>query len=95
MGEAVEKLEAHLFEHGMPTDPQYVTREHLRWTPSSWSGCRSPTQCAPNRYRSVYRFFKYLGDIGELREHPMTRMKPPQPEEMLIPVVSSDHLRPS
>lgn len=78
--EAVRQLGAFLSDRGMPTQVANVRREHVeafiesllaRWKPAT----------AHNRYRGCQAFFRWLLEEGEVRESPMTRMKPPRVPE--------------
>jgi site-specific recombinase XerD len=85
-GEAVRQLSKFLTTNQMPTDPGLITREHLEafisdllvhWKPAT----------ASNRYRGLQRYFRWLVDEGEIKESPMSKMRPPkvpeQPPEIL------------
>jgi site-specific recombinase XerD len=85
-GEGVRQLSKFLTTNQMPTDPGLITREHLEafisdllvhWKPAT----------ASNRYRALQRYFRWLVDEGEIKESPMSKMKPPkvpeQPPEIL------------
>jgi site-specific recombinase XerC len=68
-----------------------VTREHLTfWITDILDHWKAST--ARNRYRSAYRFFGWLVDIGELENSPMSKIKPPKVEEFEVPVVPDDAL---
>lgn len=91
-GEAIDLMARFLRERGMPTDPQAITREHLtEWINDILARWRATT--AANRYRGASRFFAYLVDVGELKESPMARMKPPRIDEVEVPIVSEADLR--
>ncbi len=85
-GESVEQLSTFLSTHGMPTEPQSITREHLtEWV--NWMLGQFKSATALNRYRGVFRFFQYLIEIDEITISPMAKMKPPKVEEMEIPII--------
>ena len=91
-GTSVAQLTGFLREHGMPMAPSTIAREHVeafitdllaRWKPAT----------AHNRYRACRSFFVWLVDEGEIRESPMTRMKPPRLPEVPPPVLREPELR--
>lgn len=91
-GEAVDLFEAFLLGKGMPSDPANVTREHVtEWVNDILDNWKSST--ALNRYRSLFRFFEYLVEAGEITASPMARMKPPKVEEEEVPIISDADLQ--
>ena len=91
-GTAVSQLTGFLSDHGMPTTPANVHREHVeafitsileRWKPAT----------AHNRYRGCHAFFRWLLEEGEIRASPMERMKPPRLPEEPPPVLREGELR--
>jgi site-specific recombinase XerD len=89
---SARQLARFLAEHGMPTTPASITREHIeafitdlleRWKPAT----------AHNRYRALNSFFRWLVDEGEIRTSPMERMKPPRLPETPPPVLRDSELR--
>ena len=90
--ETTEIFLAFLTDKGMPTALNKIGREHVesfvedqlaRWKPTT----------ALTRYQALRQFFNFAVDEGELRDSPMTRMKPPTIGEVPVPVVSDDDLR--
>lgn len=91
-GEAVDQFGAFLAERGMPTDPLYITREHIEeWIKDLLANWKAST--AKNRFRSLHRFFGYLVEVEELQAHPMAKMKAPSVDDTEVPVVKEEHLR--
>lgn len=91
-GEAVDRMGAFLLKQGMPTSPEFITREHVtEWVNDMLATWKSAT--AANRYRGASRFFAYLVEAGELKESPMARMKPPKVEEMEVPIIRDGDLQ--
>jgi site-specific recombinase XerD len=91
-GTSVRQLARFLAEHGMPTSPRAISREHVeafitdlleRWKPTT----------AHNRYRALGSFFRWLLDEGEIRTSPMERMKPPRLPETPPPVLREAELK--
>lgn len=89
---SVERLADFLADKGMPTDLAAIRREHIeafvedqlaRWSPAT----------AVNRYTGVRAFFKWAQEEGEIREHPMARMRKPRMPEQRPPMLSRDELR--
>lgn len=48
---------------------------------------------ALNRCRSLFRFFEFLVEAGEIKASPMARMKPPNVEEEEVPAISDADLQ--
>jgi site-specific recombinase XerD len=89
--ESVKQLIDYLRQNGMPLDVAGIRREHVesfivhlreRWKPST----------ANNRYRGCQAFFRWLVEEGELRESPMSRMKPPKIDEEPPDILRDDEL---
>jgi len=75
--ESVRQFSKFLADQGMPLEVSHIRREHIeafisrlleKWKPAT----------ANNRFRGVQGFFKWLTDEGEIKESPMTRMRPPR-----------------
>lgn len=98
-GIAVEQLGHFLRAEGYPTDPTKVKREHLSaWMlhlqrPAEAGGRGLSAQTALQRHQSVRQFFKFLEESGDIKESPMTKLKPPRVPEKLVPVIPDDDLR--
>lgn len=89
--EALGLFQRFLVEQGMPQSVSSVRREHVesfiadllsRWKPNT----------ANNRYRGLQQFFKWCEEEGEVKESPMTRMKPPRVPEAAPPIRSEQEL---
>ena len=48
---------------------------------------------AANRYRSVQQFFRWAVDEGEIKDSPMTKMRPPKIPEDMAPVLREEDLK--
>jgi len=90
--DAVARLDAFLAAHGMPRDVANVRREHVEAFIEDQLARLKPASAA-NRYRSLQQFWKWLADEGEIRESPMTRMRPPTIPETPPAVLREDELR--
>jgi site-specific recombinase XerD len=90
--DAVRQLGEFLTDHGMPTRPSDITREHVEEFIPHLLQTRSPAT-AHTRYRALRRFFGWLEDEGEIRYSPMARMKAPRLPERPPEVPSDDDLR--
>jgi len=76
----------------MPQRIVNIRREHVeafiadqlhRWKPTT----------AANRYGGLRAFFRWAVDEGEIRESPMTKMRPPRVGEPQIPVLTMEEIR--
>jgi site-specific recombinase XerD len=90
--ESATQFVAFLQEHGLPTQAQLITREHVelfvvdlrrRWKPAT----------ANNRYRGLAQLFRYLLDEGEIADSPMARTRPPRVPEVSVPVLTEIELK--
>lgn len=90
--EAVTQLADYLREQGMPQRLTGIRREHVeafmtylldRWTPAT----------ANVRYGGLRAFFKWAQEEGEVKESPMTHMRPPRVPERAVPLLSPDELK--
>ncbi len=78
---AVGQLGKHLAAHGMPTDVDAISREHIESFITAILARRKPST-ANQRYRSLQQFFNWLLEEGDITAHPMKNIKPPHfPEE--------------
>ena len=77
---AVNQLETHITERGMPLAISSITREHVesfiehllkKWKPAT----------ASNRYRALQSFFGFCLEEGEIKLSPMRNMTPPMVPE--------------
>ncbi len=74
--EGVDRLARFLVEQGMPTDLAGIRREHMEaWIVDILAHGKATT--AANRYRSAQQFWKWAVEEGEVRESPMSKMRPP------------------
>jgi site-specific recombinase XerD len=90
--EAVTQFDAFLTDRGMPRDVATIHREHVEAFIEDQLVRLKPASAA-NRYRSLQQYFKWLADEGEVRESPMTRMKPPSVPETPPPVLRDDQIK--
>ena len=89
---AIRHLDTFLTARGMPRVVGAMRREHIEAFIEDQLARLKPASAA-NRYRSLQQFFKWLADEGELKESPMTRMKPPTVPETPPPVIREDEIR--
>lgn len=89
---ATDGLAAFVAAHGMPTDVESITREHIE---SYIEDClsRYAPATANQRYRSLQQFFRWATDEGEIAENPMRRMRPPTVPEKAVPVLPDEQIR--
>jgi site-specific recombinase XerD len=86
--EALTLFGRFLVDHGMPTDPTVISREHIEEFIAQLLTRFKPAT-ASNRYRALGTFFRWLVEEGEIPASPMAKMRPPAvPEEP--PAVLSD-----
>ena len=90
--EAATLLDRFLAEQGMPRDVTSINREYLEAFISHLLETRAPAT-AHNRYRGLSALFRWLLDEGEIRRHPMEKMRPPRLPEHAPPVLQEDQLR--
>jgi site-specific recombinase XerD len=90
--DAVARLDAFLEAHGMPRAVAAIHREHVEAFIEDQLARLKPASAA-NRYRSLQQFFRWLVDEGEVRESPMSRMKPPTIPETPPEVLREDQLQ--
>ncbi len=90
--QAIARFADFLRDKGMPQDVAHIKREHVeafiedrlaRWKPST----------ANHSYRGLLRFFAWLVEEGEIKESPLTRMKPPRIPENPPPVLTEVQLK--
>ncbi len=65
---------------------------HLQ-RPTAAGGRGLSAQTALQRFQSVRQFFKFLEDVGNIKESPMLKLKPPRVPEKLVPVIADDDMR--
>jgi site-specific recombinase XerD len=89
--EATGQLDAFLAAQGMPRTVAGIHREHVEAFIVDQLARLKPASAA-NRYRSLQQFFRWLVDVGELRESPMAHMKPPKVPETPPDILREDQL---
>lgn len=87
-----QRLADFLDTQGMPTAVDGIAREHVEAFIVAEIDRTSATS-AGSRFRSLQQLFKWLEDEGEITASPMTRLRPPQKEEKLVPVLPEDDAR--
>lgn len=90
--EGVERFATFLEGVGMPTDLAAIRREHVESFISDVLEHGRPATAA-NRYRSLQQLFKWAVDEGEIRESPMSRMRPPKVPEDPPAVLRDEELK--
>ncbi len=68
-----------------------LTRPAIREWLAELNETREPST-VKTRYRGLFRFCGWLVDEGELTEHPMAKLSPPQPKSNPVPVLSDEEL---
>jgi site-specific recombinase XerD len=90
---AVGNLRDFVTREGMPDTVRNVTREHVETFIVDLQAKGAKPATVANRYRSLQQFFRWAVDIGEIRESPMARMKPPAIPETPPPVLREDQIK--
>jgi site-specific recombinase XerD len=90
--EGVTRLHEFLVAQGMPLQVANITREHLEAFLADQLA-RLRASSARARYASIRQFFAWAEAEGEIRESPMSRMRPPAVPEKPVPVLTEDALR--
>ena len=90
--ESANQLAKYLAEQGMPTDVEYIKREHVESFISHLLDT-AKTATANNRYRGLQQFFRWLVDEGEIKETPLARTKPPKIDEVPPDVLTDEQIR--
>ena len=62
--------------------PREVTREHVAHF-LAWRQEGHASNTTRNDYMALSRYFRWLVEEGEMRDNPMTRVKPPPPQERM------------
>lgn len=99
--EGIAQFDEFLAAKGMPRNVSAIRREHveafmdylLNDKVDERYGRRLRPGTAKNRYASLRAFFAWAVEEDELRESPMSRMKPPKVPEPLTPILTEDELR--
>ena len=89
---AVGNLRDFLARQGMPDTVRSVTREHVESFIVDLQAGAKPATVA-NRYRSLQQFWRYMVDIGEVKDSPMARMKPPTIPETPPPIIRDEQMK--
>ena len=90
---AVEQLRGHLLGEGHSTALRAIRPEHVEGflVALDEAGARAATRA--NRYRSLQQFFRWAVELGELRESPMARLRPPHIPEAPPAVLREEQIR--
>lgn len=89
---AVEMLELHLTERGMPTLVASIRREHVESFLATMTETYKPASVR-NRYTGVRQFFGWLLEEGEITETPVKNIPPPMIPENPPPILSDAQIR--
>jgi len=94
--EAVGQLQA--FVAGLPAGERprsasALRRGHVEAFLVALAGAGRSASTVSNRYRALQQFFAYLVEEGELRSHPMEKMKPPIVPEQPVAILTDEQLR--
>jgi site-specific recombinase XerD len=89
---ALQRFAAFLAARGMPTAIDGVRREHIEAFLVDLDERGAAAASVNLYYRSLQPFWKWALDEGEIRESPMTRMKPPAIPETPPPVLREEEL---
>ncbi|MDQ3222693.1 MAG: phage integrase N-terminal SAM-like domain-containing protein [Gemmatimonadota bacterium] len=65
-----------LVDRGMPTDPAAVTRAHIEEFIADQLRRFKPAT-APNRYRALQTFYRWMVEEEEISSPPIAKMRPP------------------
>jgi len=90
---AVEQFAAYLAAAGMPTNVAAVRREHVEAFLVSLQEKGQRPATVAQRYRSLQQFFKWLVGEGEIRESPMTNMRPPRVPVEPPPIIRAEQFK--
>jgi site-specific recombinase XerD len=90
--EAVRQLGSYLVAKGMPQELENLRREHVESYIEALLTNRS-SATGRNRFASLQQFFRWAVDEGEVKNSPMSRMKPPKVSSKRPRVLSIDDLK--
>ena len=90
--EAVRQLGSYLAGKGMPQELENLRRGHVESYIEDLLTNRS-SATARNRFASLQQFFRWAVDEGEVKNSPMSRMKPPKVSSKKPRVLSIDDLK--
>lgn len=85
-------LGEYLEREGMPTDVEYITREHITEHINDLLLTGSPSNAAMH-YRSLQQFFKWCVGEDHITASPMAKLRAPKTPEVIVPVVRADGLK--
>ena len=87
--QTVRALAQFLVDKGMPTDPNWIRREHIESFQVEQQNQGRKAGTVSLRHVALKGYFRWLIDEGEIKVNPMERMKVPkvaqQPVEVLLP----------
>jgi site-specific recombinase XerC len=87
---AAKALHTFLADNGMPTDVAAIRREHIEsWLVSLHERGSKPST-VNNRFRSVQPLWKWLKEVGEIRESPMRNMRQPAVPDSVVETPDAD-----
>lgn len=90
-GQAVRFFAAWLEEQGRDPVLEEFSRAAIReWLAQLMDVNEEST--VKTRYRGLFRFCRWLVDEGELEQHPMAGLSPPEPTSKPVPVLTDDEL---
>ncbi len=89
--EAVRLFSSFVQDKGMPKRITNIRREHVETFIADQLHSWKPATAA-NRYGGLRGFFKWAVDEGEIKESPMTKMRPPKVGEPQVPVLTVDEI---
>jgi len=84
---------AFLAEHGMPTQPAGVAREHVEAYLADATDRGLAAATVARFFRNLQQLFRWLVDDGEIQRSPMANMRPPAVPEQPVPLVGVEQLR--
>lgn len=90
---ALDLFATYLSAQGMPQEVTGVHGEHIEAWLASLHDAGNSAATVNNRYRSLAAFWKWLVTEGEIRESPMTRLRPPAVPDSSPPILTADDVR--
>ncbi len=88
---SVGQMVDYFVAHGMPDDPEKITREHVEMFLADFTEGHKPAT-VQTRYKCLRLFFSFLLEEREITVHPMANMKPPSIPETPVPIFSQEEL---
>ena len=92
-GNTLGQFEAFLRTMGMPLAPASITREHVAHYVESLQKAGRAEGTVAARFRALRRYFRWLEDIGEIKDSPMRKMQQPKISEKMAPCLGLDELK--